>query len=133
MKRYGIKLQTLVITMVAATTAGAALGCGSTPHTITLASGAHLNVIQESSDFYKDRHNQDKRIFYLGYESAQNFEDPTALRNEMYDVFDFYKSRINNEGYSKLELTPMKRDLGGGWEGRPFYLERRPSGRWIVL
>jgi hypothetical protein len=131
-KRYGIKLQTLAA-VLAVTAAAAAVGCGSIPHTITLASGSHLNVIQENSATLKDRHNLDKRIFYVSYESTQNFEDPTALRNEMYDVFDAYKTRVEQGAYAKLVLTPMKRDLGGGWEGRPFYLERRPSGRWIVL
>jgi hypothetical protein len=46
---------------------------------------------------------------------------------------DSYRPRIDQGDYTKFNLTPMKKDLGGGWEGSPFYLERRPSGRWIVL
>ena len=103
------------------------------PSTITLASGTKLNVVDEKSETYTDRHHVERRVFDVEYESAQDFQDRTAVRNEMYDVFDFYKARIDQGDYTKFNLTPVKRDLGGGWEGLPFYLERRPSGRWIVL
>jgi hypothetical protein len=113
--------------------AAAFAGCAHAPHVITLASGSQLTVIDEKSDTYLDRHNAEKRMFTVGYQSLANFQDPTAVRNEMYEVFDYYKPAVDRGDYSKLNLTPMKRDLGGGWEGLPFYLERRPSGRWIVL
>jgi hypothetical protein len=113
--------------------AAAICGCAAVPHTITLASGTRLNVIEEKSETYTDRHNVEKHMFTVQYESAEDFQNRTAVRDEMYAVFDFYKPRIDQDDDTKFDLTPMKRDLGGGWEGLPFYLERRPSGRWIVL
>jgi hypothetical protein len=113
--------------------AAAFAGCSHAPHNITLASGSQLTVIEEKSDTYLDRHNAEKRTFSVEYQSLADFQDPAAVRSEMYEVFDYYKPAIDRGDYTKLELTPMKRDLGGGMEGLPFYLERRPSGRWIVL
>ncbi len=65
--------------------------------------------------------------------SVQNFEDQDALYKEMQQVFTVYESRVDQGGFKKFNLTPMKRDAGGSWEERPFYLERRPDGRWNVL
>jgi hypothetical protein len=113
----------------------AMLGCASGPktHPVTLASGPPVEVIDEKVSEFKDVRGVQQRIYSIEYVSAQNFEDQDALYKEMGQVFAVYQSRVDQQGFKKFNLTPVKRDAGGGWEGRPFYLERRPDGRWNVL
>ena len=111
------------------------LGCGIVPHTITLASGQHIKVTEEKFDTFKDDDGVENKMFDVSYETSLSLDDKTALRTEMAEVFLYYLPRIEREGAIKANFAPGKPCISapnGCWEFAPFYLDRRPSGKWIL-
>ena len=126
---YGTGLSALLLVFV--------LGCAKHDDTtngtqLTLSSGDRVVVIDAHGDSFTNVSGVKRHIFYIGYETALDFENIPALREEAQRVFAAYRPQIAGIDYDSCVVTPMKKTPGGSEEGRPFYLNKNPDGTWTM-
>lgn len=99
---------------------------------LALPSGEHVTISNTHGDSFIDVDGRQRHVFYIAYLTAHNFDDIPSLRQEARRVWAAYKPQIIGVDYDTCVVTPMKQTTGGGDEGRPFYLTRRPDGSWTL-
>ena len=97
---------------------------------LTLPSGEQVTITDAHGDSFVDVDKVQRHVFYISYETAHDFEDLPALRQEALRVWAAYLPQIVGIDYDSAVVTAEKTDEGGGEEGRPVYLKRMSDGTW---
>ena len=99
---------------------------------LVLPSGEHIRIVDAHGDYFTDVNDKRRHVYYVGYETAHDFEDIPSLRTEARRVWMEYKPGILGTDYDTCVVTPVKQDAGGSEEGRPFYFTKGADGRWSL-
>lgn len=97
---------------------------------LTLPSGEQVTINDAHGDSFVDVDKVQRHIYYISYETAHDFEDLPALRQEALRVWAAYLPQIVGADYDSAVVTAEKTDDAGDEEGRPVYLKRMADGTW---